>query len=657
MSEFYSYNDAGLLDSRTDFNGKKTTYEYDELNRLSKKTPDASFGQAPVTYTYTATGRRETMTDSTGVTAYTYDSRDRLLTKQTPFGALTYTYDKLGDLKTVRSSNANGVSVDYAHDELSRLSAVTDGRLAQGNATTYAYDDAGNLESCTYGNGVKSAYAYNSLNRLTNLTVGGVGSAINSYTYTLGAAGNRESVTESDGRRVDYTYDALYRLKSETITGDAGGVNGRVGYDYDDVGNRLARASTLQGVTPQSLAYDKNDRLTNDAYDSNGNTKQSAGAAYAYDWENRLTEVNNGAVSYAYDGDGNRVSKSAGGITTSYLVDTNNPTGYAQVVEESQAGAVVRQYTYGSDLISERQLIGGQWSLSYYGHDGHGSVRFLTDASGSVTDTYAYDAFGALISRTGSTPNEYLYAGERFDAETGMYHLRARYMNPETGRFWTMDSYEGNRYDPVSLHKYLYANASAPNYVDPSGNFVETELVDVAAEETIASISTPIFLRVLAAVASTLLATGSLLLPTGELEAAKVEARIKLKARIEQDGKASGKRILYHYTSFANAQQISQDQEIVSSWAFDLGKFTFPAGAYATDIQPWSTQYTRGQISALFYGGYEGRPVDAFVAFIGDDFFQLPYSPYPSQFVRTTGIGGVRVPIQVVTFGTNLMRR
>jgi len=232
---------------------------------------------------------------------------------------------------------------------------------------------------------------------------------------------------------------------------------------------------------PQSLTYDRNDRLANDSYDPNGNTRQSAGGAYAYDWENRLTEVNDGAVQYTYDGDGNRVSKTVSGVTTTYLVDTNNPTGYAQVVEELQGGQVTRQYTYGTDLISQRQLISGQWSMSHYGYDGHGSVRFLTDSTGAVTDTYTYDAFGTLVERTGATPNEYLYAGERFDAETGMYYLRARYMRPETGRFWTMDSYEGSADDPATLHKYLYASGDGANNLDPSGHMSIAEAMITVA--------------------------------------------------------------------------------------------------------------------------------------------------------------------------------
>src|ERR1700745_3809631 len=87
-SETFTYDVAGRVTSRRDFNGKTTTYEYDVMGRLKKRTPDASFNQPPITYTYTPSGRRETMTDSTGTTTYTYDNRHRLISKAAPNGTL-----------------------------------------------------------------------------------------------------------------------------------------------------------------------------------------------------------------------------------------------------------------------------------------------------------------------------------------------------------------------------------------------------------------------------------------------------------------------------------------------------------------------------------------------------------------------------------------
>jgi len=65
-----------------------------------------------------------------------------------------------------------------------------------------------------------------------------------------------------------------------------------------------------------------------------------------------------------------------------------------------------------------------------------------------------------LINQTGSTPNNYTFAGERYDPALGVYYIRARYLNTSTGRFSGMDEREGYSRNPRSLHKYLSAMES-----------------------------------------------------------------------------------------------------------------------------------------------------------------------------------------------------
>jgi len=487
MSGSSAYDAAGNVTSKTDFNGHKTTYTYDVMNRLTMKTADPFFasggiGAAQVTYLYTPTGKRSSMTDASGTTSYTYDSRDRVLSKITPFGTLTYTYDVAANTLSLKSSNTGGANASYAYDALNRLSTVTDAA----GVTTYGYDAAGNLTGLAQPNGVSTSYTYDTLNRLTNLTAtcgAGTGcgtptTALASYAYTLGAAGNRLSVAELGTRTVAYGYDSDYHLTSESVAGDPSGQNGTIAYVYDAVGNRLQRNSSVPAIPPAVLGYDANDRITTQVYDANGNTT-SDGLSNIYDFENHM--VQRGGVSIVYDGDGNRVSETAAGVTTNYLVADSNPSGYAQVLEELQSGAVTRSYTYGLDLISERQTIGGTGVTSFYGHDGQGSVRFLMDSTGKVTDTYTFDAFGLLVASTGSTPNVYLFAGQQFDPALGVYYNRARYLDVRTGRFFTQDTKAGELADPPTLHRYLYARANPVNRSDPGG--LQDDLVELSVEE------------------------------------------------------------------------------------------------------------------------------------------------------------------------------
>jgi RHS repeat-associated protein len=81
-----------------------------------------------------------------------------------------------------------------------------------------------------------------------------------------------------------------------------------------------------------------------------------------------------------------------------------------------------------------------------------------------------YDAFGDAWTVSVATPNNYLYRGEHYYSELGLYYLRARWYIPVTGRFLSRDPADGSISDPKSLHKDLYVSGDPVNRIDPSGH-------------------------------------------------------------------------------------------------------------------------------------------------------------------------------------------
>ena len=164
------------------------------------------------------------------------------------------------------------------------------------------------------------------------------------------------------------------------------------------------------------------------------------------------------------------------GVVTKYLIDSHNPIGYAQVLEEWTDDSLTKTYIIGDDVIGEADSGG---TVKYHLHDGHGSVRHHSDSSGALVsysytggtcDTFSYDAYGHRIDPLKDTQNEGLfYTGEQWDNSAQSYYLRARYYNPLNGRFNRMDPFAGNTQDPQSLHKYAYVHNNPVNATDPSG--------------------------------------------------------------------------------------------------------------------------------------------------------------------------------------------
>ena len=218
-------------------------------------------------------------------------------------------------------------------------------------------------------------------------------------------------------------------------------------------------------------------RKTRYHYDANGNLLKKSGAAaeesYKYDVYNRLVSCQSDREgkkeTYTYDAEGVRRSKTTSQgkeeKETLFISDTSGELSRT-LAESDGKGELLATYGWGNTLVSQTR----EGKTSTYLYDGQGNVRGLLDEKGSLTDTYAYNAYGELTAKTGETENHFLYTGEYYDGVSGLYYLRARYMNPETGTFTSMDTWQGNLYEPVTLHKYLYANANPVKYKDPSGN-------------------------------------------------------------------------------------------------------------------------------------------------------------------------------------------
>jgi len=475
------HNKIGNLIRSVDANGVTTTYTYDARNRLIEKA--FSDGTPTETFTYTATGQLETVQDNRGTTNYLYNARDWLLSRTDPDGRqISYSYDAAGN---VTSLNVPSGRTTYTYDRNNRIDTVTD---PDGGLSDYDYDATGNLSRTSFANGVVETREYDKLNRLLFLENRGVAGVLSSYRYTLDAVGNRTQVLEADGRKVLYSYDDLYRLTQEQVL-EPGQPGRTITFEYDKVGNRLKRTDSLEGTTTYS--YDVNDRLLQEvlngqtltySYDNNGSltAKASNGqteAEYRWNAKGELAgaTINSGGttatLSYEYDQDGIRVAATVNGQETRFLIDkTQQP--YAQVIEEYLAnGSLLKSYSNGWDLLSQDDGA----SRSYYQVDGLGSTRLLTDASGNVSLVYDYQAFGELLNQSGSGSNTYLFTGEQFDQSLDLTYLRARYYDMGTGRFVSVDPFEGFLDSPIGHHDYKYSFDNPAVGIDPSGHYVLLE--------------------------------------------------------------------------------------------------------------------------------------------------------------------------------------
>jgi RHS repeat-associated protein len=508
----YDYDDNGNLWHKTDARLIKTTYTYDDLNRLKIKA--YSDGKTPtVTYTYdlatvaNSKGRLTSVSSTVSTTNYTaYNALGRVTSSNQVTDGNTYTfpvydYDLAGNLQ--RQVYPSGLQVGTNYDSAGRISEVWgnwpancppgwDCMLAtQVYADSFSYAPHGAVESMMLGNVLWEQVKFNS--RLQPIQIGlGTSSTDTSklkIDYDYGTTTNNGNIQSQKitlpGLQYpsvqSYNYDQLNRLQSVEEKSN-GATQWKQTFSYDRFGNRSIDTSlennqpkttpALVGINPKLSPV--NNRIERRAgsneqylYDDDGNlTKDQDGNTFVYDAENRQTQyfistnLATPVANYAYDGNGERVKKEVGNEKTIFVYNA-----FGQLIAE-----------YSNSIPNAN-------GTRYITSDPLGSPRVITDQAGEVKERHDYFPFGEEIDSGwsgrvnvqgyGAGQLRTKFTGKERDDESGLDFFNARYYSSAQGRFTSVDpdNYQAMRdqSDPQSWNAYAYVNNNPLNRVDPDG--------------------------------------------------------------------------------------------------------------------------------------------------------------------------------------------
>jgi RHS repeat-associated protein len=413
------------------------------------------------TYTYDQMGNRTTQVDAFGsTTTYHYDQANRMTSKAGGpiHGSLTFTYGYNGD--GLRMSKAwTGSTQQVAWDTAEGLPLI----LYDGNID-YVYGPGG--------------LAVEQVLPQQAITLAGKGKVTNPGTSTTStlpfdssfsaqandqivvgvttAGGNNVSV--SGYTQVGSTAVSTGTLPTQTamfIKKAAGGETGVTITSPTPVA-LTAVATVYRGVDP------------NHSVDGSANGTTSANS----------TSVTTGSITTTVAGDelvlyqGAQGNATAGTWSVSGMTEektADQTLGDSAMADQGSLAAnsmVSRQanFTQSASLAANMVALRPVPTTYYLHHDQVGSTRAVTDPSGVVVATLAYDAYGQFAAATGTVAVGLAYAGQYWDWEAGFYYLRARYYDPSTAQFISRDPMVATTRQP-----YAYTADNPLNHTDPSG--------------------------------------------------------------------------------------------------------------------------------------------------------------------------------------------
>ncbi|EUB98023.1 RHS repeat-associated core domain containing protein-containing protein, partial [Rhizobium sp. CF080] len=454
----YTYDNANRLVSQTDGRGAVTTLSYDQMGRLLTKQVKAV---GETTATVTATNTYDTadagvgsapfhnvglLTKSVNAAATQSFSRSlsgstTVLTTRTVIDGITHT--------TAETRGKSEQTLSIAYTPAAVPASIPVGTSAApwtyntanklltvpGYISAATYEADGQTKSIAYVNGVTTAFAYSPTRRwLTRVTTAKGTTVLMDNQYTRDKLGRIKTIvglTTSDSWT--YAYDDLDRL---TSADNAGNNALDETYSYSSTGNLLSRTRIAGTYTYPAGAAIRPHAATQIGtkpigYDANGNMVSDGTRTLVWDRSNQLASVTQGgsAVTFSYGADGSRVMKNWAFGKTLYA-------GADIEIDRTTPGAEVYTY-YPHPDIKVVATAAGVTSKYFLHRDHLSSVRLVTDAAGNVAEQTSYAAYGETTNPAMQTKKGYI--GERFDVETGLMYLNARYYDPAFGRFIEKD--------------------------------------------------------------------------------------------------------------------------------------------------------------------------------------------------------------------------
>ena len=440
---------------------KETTY--DDYGRVIREIEYP--GTTAKTHIYTYSNEEDTHTVGAWRESACKDEKGRVTEKTYAHNGIDvqkygFTYEDTFDGKLASMLWNNALREEYKRDALGRLTGII-----THNGTEKLHSRK--ISYLKYGD-----HATNLVAALTYTDKNGVNST---ERYGYNEAGHIDTVTENGRIKVRYTYDNLDRLVRE----DNKALGKTFTFLYDNGGNILLKreyaytleTEKLENLDPvNEIVYgyaDENrpDQLTSFngeaiAYNENGMPTTYRGNTCTYKRATLLETY--GSHTFDYDANGLRTKKN----------DTVYTYIGGKLIREENSGRTI-DYIYGNDGITGIKYNG---TVYLFRKNVFGDVTHIYDTNGLLHARYIYDAWGnhTLVNDTDTeigAINPIRYRSYYYDTETKLYYLRARYYDPETGRFISQDNVSYLDLEHLSgLNLYAYCNGNPVSYNDATGH-------------------------------------------------------------------------------------------------------------------------------------------------------------------------------------------